>query len=103
LHDNARPHTAVSIKQFLAKQGIPEVNRPSPPYAPDSSPPEFFLFPKIKSTLKGKRFKDTEDIKRNVTEELLELHGNEFKKCFQQFYERTQKCVTSQGDYFEEY
>jgi hypothetical protein len=24
LHDSARPHTAVSIKQFLAKQGIPE-------------------------------------------------------------------------------
>jgi hypothetical protein len=26
LQDNARPHTAVSIKQFLAKQGIPELN-----------------------------------------------------------------------------
>jgi hypothetical protein len=26
LHDNARPHTAVSIKQFLEKQGIPELN-----------------------------------------------------------------------------
>jgi hypothetical protein len=24
LHDNERPHTAVSIKQFLAKQGIPD-------------------------------------------------------------------------------
>jgi hypothetical protein len=30
---------------------------------------------------------------------LLALHADEFKKCFQQFYERTQKCVTSQGDY----
>jgi hypothetical protein len=28
LHDNARPQTAVSIKQFLAKQGIPELNPP---------------------------------------------------------------------------
>jgi hypothetical protein len=24
LHDNVRPHTAVSVKQFLAKQAIPE-------------------------------------------------------------------------------
>jgi hypothetical protein len=28
LHDNARPHTGGSIKQFLAKQGIPELNHP---------------------------------------------------------------------------
>jgi hypothetical protein len=50
LHDNARPHTAVSIKQFLANQGIPELNHPR--YCPDLSPPDFFFFPKIKSTLK---------------------------------------------------
>jgi histone-lysine N-methyltransferase SETMAR len=80
-----RPHTAVSLKQFLAKKGIPELNHP--PYSPDLSPPDFFLFPQIKSTLKGRRFEDTEDIKRTVTEELLALHANEFKKCFQQFYE----------------
>jgi hypothetical protein len=27
-HDNATPHTAVSVKQFLAKQGVPELNPP---------------------------------------------------------------------------
>jgi hypothetical protein len=36
LHDYARPHTTVSVKQFLAKQGIPERNHPPPPpYSPD--------------------------------------------------------------------
>jgi hypothetical protein len=52
--------------------------------------------------LKGRRFEDTEGIKRNVTKELLALHANGLKKCFQQF-DRAQKCVTSHGDYFEEY
>jgi hypothetical protein len=61
-----RPHTAVSIRQFLAKQGIPEFHQT----------PDFFLFPKIKSMLKGRRFEDTEDIKRHVTKELLALHAN---------------------------
>jgi hypothetical protein len=41
LHDNARPHTAVSVRQFLAKQGIPELNHP--PYSPDLSPPLFLI------------------------------------------------------------
>jgi hypothetical protein len=31
LHENARPHTVVSIKQFLKKQGIPELNHPPLP------------------------------------------------------------------------
>jgi hypothetical protein len=85
LHDNTKPHTAVSVEQFLAKQGIPELNQP--PYFPDLSPPDFFLFPKIKSMLKRRKFEDRESIKGNVTKELLALHANEFRKCFQQFYE----------------
>jgi hypothetical protein len=32
----------------------------------------------------------------------LALHADEFKKCFQKFYEWAPKCVTSKG-YFEEY
>jgi hypothetical protein len=44
-----------------------------------------------------------EDIKINVTKDLLALLENELKKCFQKLYERTQKRVTSGGDYFEEY
>jgi hypothetical protein len=28
LHDNARPHTAILVKQFWGKQGIPELNHP---------------------------------------------------------------------------
>jgi hypothetical protein len=49
LHDNVRPHTALSVKQFLEKQGIPELNLPL--YSSDLSPPDLFLFPKFKSTL----------------------------------------------------
>jgi len=38
-----------------------------PPYSTDLAPNDFWLFPKIKSALKGRRFQDTEDIQRNVT------------------------------------
>ena len=41
--DNAPCHTAISVIEFLAKKGIPVV--PQPPYSPDLSPCDFFLFP----------------------------------------------------------
>jgi hypothetical protein len=33
-----------------------------PSYSPDLAPADFWLFPKLKSVLKGKRFSDVEDI-----------------------------------------
>jgi hypothetical protein len=35
---------------------------PHPPYSPDTAPCDFFLFPKIKLKLKGRRFDTTEKI-----------------------------------------
>jgi hypothetical protein len=48
-HDNALAHTALSIRQFLAKHSIGTL--PQHPYSPDLSPPDFFLVPKLKITL----------------------------------------------------
>ena len=55
-HDNAPCHMAISVIEFLAKKGIPVV--PRPPYFPDLSPCDFFLFPKLKLYLKGRHFRD---------------------------------------------
>jgi len=48
-HDNAPCHTSVSINEFLAEKDIPVV--PQPPYSPDLSPCDFFLFPRLKNHL----------------------------------------------------
>jgi hypothetical protein len=85
LHDDARPYTAILMKQFLAKQRISELSHP--PYSPDLSPPDFFVYPKIKFMLKGGRFDDMEDVKRNATKKLLALHADLLKRSFQLFYE----------------
>jgi histone-lysine N-methyltransferase SETMAR len=55
-----------------------------PPHSPDLSPNELWLFPKIKSTIQGRRFQDTEDIQKNVTTTLEAIPQHEFEKCFQQ-------------------
>jgi transposase len=62
-HDNAPPHASLLILEFLAKQETIVV--PQPPYSPDLAPADFFLFPKLKSTLKGRRFQTAEEIKEN--------------------------------------
>jgi hypothetical protein len=85
----------------LGKQGIPELNHP--PYCSDLPHTDVYLFLNIKFMLKGRRFGDTGEIKRNVTKVVLALHANEFKKCFQKLCGRAQYCVTPQGDNFEDY
>jgi len=62
-HDNAPAHTAVSIPEFLAKKNIPVL--PHPPYIPDLAPCDFYLFPKLKSKLKGHHFGTMENIQKN--------------------------------------
>jgi histone-lysine N-methyltransferase SETMAR len=98
-HDNAPAHASHLVQQFLAKHQIPQVNQP--PYSPDLAPCDFFLFPKVKLTLKGSRFDDVDTIKMNATQQLHSVEKNDFQKCFQQWQERWTKCIVSDGDYFE--
>ncbi|GFX24036.1 histone-lysine N-methyltransferase SETMAR [Trichonephila clavipes] len=79
-----------------------EVQIEHPPYSPDLNPPEFFLFPRLKLALKGKRFNDIPDIQRNVTRLLNSIPKEGFLQSFQNMYSRSQWCIFIGGDYFEE-
>jgi len=100
-HDNAPAHTAHSIQVFLASHGIPVVQQP--PYSPDMAPFDFWLFPQLKTVVKGKRFEDIDAIKKNATSMLNTIPKDSFKKCFQQWQDRWKQCVSLQGEYFENY
>jgi len=63
-HDNASAHASLLIRSYLAKHQTSVV--PHPPYSPDLAPADFFLFPKLKTTLKGCRFQTTEEIQENA-------------------------------------
>jgi len=45
---------ALLIREFLTKHETTVV--PQPPYTPDLAPADFFLFSKLKSSLKGRQF-----------------------------------------------
>ena len=44
---------------------------PQPPYLPDLPPVDFFLLPKLKTTMKGKPFATIEEIKEKSKQALL--------------------------------
>lgn len=52
-------------------------------------------------TLKGKRFQDVDEIKRNAREQLRGVSKNDFQRCFQKWQERWRRCIDSERAYFE--
>ncbi|UYV74908.1 hypothetical protein LAZ67_12001768 [Cordylochernes scorpioides] len=65
LHDNAPAHRAIIVQDYLAKHSVSVL--PHPPYSPDIAPCDFFFFPKLKMTLKGRRFSSSSEVIENAT------------------------------------
>ena len=68
-HDNKPPHVLRLVQSFLAKRQITQVTQPS--YSPDMAPCHFWLFPKLKLPLKGKRFQTIDEIQENTMGQLM--------------------------------
>jgi hypothetical protein len=72
-----------------------------PPYSPDWSHPDYFLFPKVKLQLKGARFDTIEGIQKAVTDQLNPIFAKDFSNAMKKLETRTHLCITSNGFYFE--
>jgi hypothetical protein len=67
--------------------------------SPDLVTADFYLFPTLKSALKGRSFYDATDIFKNAMDELKRLSQNGLEKYFQRLYSRCKKCIAAH--YFE--
>ena len=79
-YDNTPIHESHLVQNFLAKHQITQ-----PLYSPELVPCNFWLFPKLKSPLKGKIFQAVSEILGNMMGQLMMIRN----------------CVRSQGAYFE--
>jgi hypothetical protein len=70
LRDNTLAHTA-GVVRFLARKQVTVLHHPS--YSPDLALVDLFLFPRLKSQLKGKHFQDISTIQANVTEQIRSI------------------------------
>ncbi|GFY34949.1 putative transposase [Trichonephila clavipes] len=98
-HDNAPCLTAISVNRFVASKNIPVA--PQPPYLLDLSPCDFFLFPRLKNHLKGHHFGTVENIQTAITDQLKAIPISEFHQYYEEWKKRLQRCVASEGSYFE--
>jgi hypothetical protein len=54
-----------------------------PPYSPDVASADFFLFPKLVTTLKGRRFQTIDKIQENAIRELRAITKSTVQEAFQ--------------------
>jgi len=99
LHHNARAHSSFLVRNFLVENETTVV--PQPSYSPNLAPVDFFLFPKLKSTLKGRRFDTTDEIQKISTTESFAIPKEAFQKAFQSWQKSWERCVASEGNYSE--
>ena len=99
LQDNAPAHTSKVAMAAANECGYKIL--PHPPYSPDLAPSDYFLFPKLKESLRGERF----DSDNDVMEAVNAFFGGQDKSWFNAgialLEKRWTKCVALKGDYVE--
>lgn len=98
--DNAPAHSARDTTDKLKELRYELV--PHPPYSPDLAPSDYFLFPRLKMWLSGKRFYSNEEVELETNAYFEGLDAQHYKSGIEMLEDRYNKCITLDGDYVEE-
>lgn len=97
--DNARPHTSDIVTSYIAeKEGVTRLEHP--PYSPDLSPCDFWLFPTIKNRMKGKVYYTDTEVLEAFKENADLLETKDFKNAFSTWIKRCKTVLSKNGDYY---
>lgn len=99
LHDNAPPHRAQVVAKFLDERKVKVL--PHPPYSPDLSPCDFFLFQKLKKFLSGRRYRSRQAVGSAVYQFLKSVPKKDYENSFKSWIKRLKICIQVKGEYFE--
>jgi hypothetical protein len=83
-------NTALSVHEFLAKNCVPMLLQA--PYFPDLSP-DFYMFPKLNSRVKGYHFHTLDSAQKAVTDAIKTLAEADFQSCYEAWKICWTKCV----------
>ena len=99
LHDNAPAHKYATVQEYLKESGLDVLDHP--PYSPDLSPCDFWLFSRLKEMLAGHRFESRCGIGSAVYQCLQYIPKEDYQAAFQKWEDRHKMCVEADGAYFE--
>lgn len=99
LHDNAPSHRSRVVTEFLIKNHIIALQHS--PYSPDLAPCDYYLFPKLHLTIKGKLHESVEAIQSTVTDVLKTITKKDIEKSFDNLLVRANLCIDAEGDYID--
>ncbi len=97
--DNAPAHRSDLVQEGLQAVHWPVISHP--PYSPDLSPCDFFLFPYLKRRLRAVNFHTLNSLKQAITAELGAIPKQVWEDCFDNWLKRCEKCLAADGAYFE--
>jgi histone-lysine N-methyltransferase SETMAR len=74
---------------------------PYPPYYPNSASSDFYLFLKLKTKLRGRRFGSNESVAETVNEFFEDQNREFYFEGLNKFEHSRAKCIDVEGDYIE--
>ena len=94
-----RPQNSTLTTDYLTKNRIVTINHS--PHSPDMAPCTFYLFGKLHLAMKGKCYANVDAIQKASTAILNAISKNDLKKSSDNLLDRANRCIQSEGNYFE--
>lgn len=98
LHDNARPHIAISTRKKILDLKWTTIRHPA--YSPDLAPTDYHLFRSLASFLSEKSFENEDDIKKCLTEFFASKSPDFYRDGIQSLAQRWHYVIDNNGAYY---
>ena len=89
------------VRKTIEDIGLEVIDHP--PYSPDISPCDFWLFPELKKHLGGRHFDTRQDMGTAIYHYLNFIDREQYKKTFSKWVDWMKFCVDLEGEYFKQY